>query len=139
MTDKYKRYLLSDEWKGKAQLIKETYGKCSLCGSNKFLNVHHRNYDNLYNEKLTDLICLCRDCHSKYHNKPTKINKTKFIKIGKDIEIRYSGNLEIEFGEIKEEESTKSKKVNGISNNLIIEYLKLLYNRQFWYHGYPTG
>lgn len=65
--NRYLNYLLSDEWKQKK---KERLGfdnyTCQICGkrSETELEVHHRNYDNLYNEKVEDLITLCFKCHN---------------------------------------------------------------------------
>lgn len=44
--------------------------KCSLCNQNGKLAVHHRSYENrgyeIQNQK--DLICLCDNCHKKFHD-----------------------------------------------------------------------
>ena len=39
---------------------------CENCGR-QATDVHHLNYDNLYCERDTDLIALCRDCHAWRH------------------------------------------------------------------------
>jgi len=39
-------------------------GKCERCGSNKFIDVHHLDYDNL---TLDNFRLLCRSCHKKTH------------------------------------------------------------------------
>ncbi len=66
---KYHEYLQSESWKflTKRKRVEAGY-KCQLCNSNKAkLNVHHRTYDNIYHEKLDDLIVLCENCHKKFH------------------------------------------------------------------------
>ena len=52
---------------------KENY-KCALCGDNKNLATHHKTYDRHGREHeyaviKEDLIVLCKDCHSKFHDK----------------------------------------------------------------------
>jgi len=42
--------------------------KCSLCNSKKNLEVHHID-QNRKNNKLLNLIILCRSCHTKIHYK----------------------------------------------------------------------
>ena len=67
--NKYALYLESPEWKNKAQACKDRDVNCKLCGSASKLQAHHITYDNLYNEKLEDLITLCFECHSNQHHK----------------------------------------------------------------------
>lgn len=78
--ESYFKYLKSAHWKAIKKLALQMYKSCVLCNSKKKLNVHHRNYDHLYNEIITeDLIVLCKDCHCLYHGieKP-KVKKPKF-------------------------------------------------------------
>jgi hypothetical protein len=67
--EKYYEYLQSDEWdqKRKAKL-KEAKYRCQLCNKDSKLSVHHRTYDNVFHEKLSDLIALCEKCHEKFHS-----------------------------------------------------------------------
>lgn len=83
----YHDYLRSDKWKQKREdLFKirgrrcERYveGKCS----NK-IEVHHKTYENIFDEKLEDLEVLCNVCHRKEHKIDTE-NAIKAIKILKD-------------------------------------------------------
>lgn len=66
----YKEYLQTGHWKNirKQALFRAKY-KCQLCGDKSKLNVHHNTYENRGEEKDEDLIVLCQDCHSKFHNK----------------------------------------------------------------------
>jgi len=68
-------YLRSNAWKEKAkQRLKLDNYKCRECGGSKHLQIHHKNYDNLYNEDVeNDLITMCYDCHKKI----TLINRRK--------------------------------------------------------------
>lgn len=67
----HEKYIKSEEWDIKRKdKLKEANYKCQLC-SNKDteLHVHHNNYDNLGDENMDDLIVLCKECHSKFHDK----------------------------------------------------------------------
>ena len=39
--------------------------ECEKCGSQKNLDIHHKD-GNWQNNELDNLICLCRSCHTKY-------------------------------------------------------------------------
>ena len=80
MIYKYKQYLKSTQWQLKRQQVfnralknansKNKYGVCEKCGYEPYkecLQVHHLNYDNVYNEHLEDLILLCPYCHKDVH------------------------------------------------------------------------
>ncbi len=48
--------------------MRETYPICQKCEFPHELNVHHRTYERLGQEKIPDdLIVLCRSCHSREH------------------------------------------------------------------------
>lgn len=66
----YKHYLKSDKWQQKRLLVlmRDKF-RCALCGSKKSLQVHHRTYEHIFNEPLSDLITLCRKCHKRQHDK----------------------------------------------------------------------
>jgi len=80
----YNKYLESDHWKtlrkryykgGDVKNMIMKYGQlcCTFCTCiNKQLNIHHRTYRNLGNEKLGELILLCRDCHYEVHKEESK-------------------------------------------------------------------
>jgi predicted lactoylglutathione lyase len=66
----YREYLNSDEWRDIAMRVKIRDGlRCVLCNSGSDLDAHHRTYANLGRERqhLSDLITLCRQCHSNHH------------------------------------------------------------------------
>lgn len=66
----YDEYLKSDHWQHMREIAREHYGNtCCLCGSDYQLDVHHRTYERRGRERLSDVILLCRDCHSRYHAK----------------------------------------------------------------------
>lgn len=68
----YYAYLQTEHWKlVRKTKIQSVDGKCQLCGSKDRLEVHHNSYEHLGKEEqyMNDLIVLCHDCHSKFHDK----------------------------------------------------------------------
>lgn len=65
---RYKEYLLSEDWTKKRSVIleRDEYA-CRVCNSTTGLQVHHKTYDNIYQEPLGDLITLCKSCHELFH------------------------------------------------------------------------
>lgn len=66
----YKQYLSTPYWQLVSMLAKrKAKYKCQLCGSDENLNTHHRSYKHKGFEirHMEDLIVLCQDCHSKFH------------------------------------------------------------------------
>ena len=51
------------------RIIKKYHAKCVLCDSTRNIIIHHRNYENVGNEKDTDLIVLCKRCHTLFHTR----------------------------------------------------------------------
>lgn len=68
--DNYKEYLKTKHWEDARKYFYEIYGnKCCLCSKKDVeLNLHHNNYENLWHETIEDVVVLCKDCHSKFHN-----------------------------------------------------------------------
>ena len=68
--EKYNEYLKSDQWYRIRQIVLERDKFiCQGCLKNRATDVHHKNYDNLFNEVLFDLVSVCRTCHLKIHSK----------------------------------------------------------------------
>jgi len=66
----YKKYLKSDYWKEiKNQVLERDDNRCRLCNSKNDLQVHHRTYNNLENERLEELTTLCKKCHYITHKR----------------------------------------------------------------------
>lgn len=65
----YEAYLASAQWKQRrAVRLEMADNKCERCGVSHFtaqLQVHHRTYERLGNELMSDLEVLCPRCHSK--------------------------------------------------------------------------
>lgn len=63
----YSLYLRTEHWKRTRTLALDRYGSaCVLCNATP-VNVHHRTYERLGNERLDDLIVLCEPCHRRHH------------------------------------------------------------------------
>lgn len=83
MTDsqgKYQEYLKTDYWKEVQRQVKLRAGfRCQVCNSQMDLVAHHRCYDHRGNEleHLGDLICMCQRCHSLFHGKLDKDQKSR--------------------------------------------------------------
>ena len=59
----YMKYLNSTGWKRlREKVLKRDEHKCVGCGSDKDLEIHHKNYNGNYN-RLNNLQTLCRECH----------------------------------------------------------------------------
>ncbi len=70
MTQEYDDYLHSPEWEYIRRIvIKRDNKKCTKCGSEKELRVHHNTYKHIFHEinYLIDLVTLCDNCHSVEH------------------------------------------------------------------------
>ena len=64
----YGAYLVSPAWYALRAKVRHRDGnKCRACGSGKQLDVHHRTYARIGNERLADLVTLCRSCHKATH------------------------------------------------------------------------
>lgn len=67
----YDRYLKSDAWKRvRESVLERDEHKCRFCGATENLRVHHKAYQNVYEEEcaLIDLITLCDKCHKELHD-----------------------------------------------------------------------
>lgn len=81
-TKKYLEYLKSVEWANiKLDLLANRGDKCERCGSKKGLQVHHKSYENVFNETPDDLVVLCFRCHQLEHIDLIKPKKTLAQKV----------------------------------------------------------
>lgn len=64
----YGNYLSSKHWKElRAEVLKRWDGLCENCGTRAAKEVHHKTYERLGRELLTDLTPLCSECHRAEH------------------------------------------------------------------------
>jgi len=70
---RYQTYLRSDEWAAKREAaLDRAAHRCQVCNDDDRLQVHHRTYARLYDERPLDLTVLCGDCHALAHGKPLR-------------------------------------------------------------------
>lgn len=83
---KYTEYLKSNHWRSfRKKVLSFWNNECSLCGA-PATEAHHRNYNSLGKEKITDCIALCRNCHERHHN------PLKQMRIEKDLQLKTFNN-----------------------------------------------
>ncbi len=64
----YPEYLQTDHWKRiRAWALRQAGYRCQICHTKKTLHTHHRTYERLGSERLSDLTVLCRACHERHH------------------------------------------------------------------------
>jgi hypothetical protein len=64
----YQDYLASEAWRARRRImLKRSFHKCQVCGASDQLQIHHRTYDRLGNERPEDLTVLCGSCHTLFH------------------------------------------------------------------------
>jgi 5-methylcytosine-specific restriction endonuclease McrA len=91
----YETYLRSGAWKKKRKEALDYYGHfCNKCKSTEYLQVHHKHYDNIFNEKIEDLEILCGDCHMQFHGIQKSDKKEKKQEITR-INIENTTNYDI--------------------------------------------
>jgi len=79
----YIEYINSVEWKAVRQRAFQHYGKkCTKCGSETLLHVHHNTYKNFKNEQMKDLNVLCEVCHMALHD---RIKKVTIVRLNKKL------------------------------------------------------
>lgn len=91
--DNYQQYLQTDHWKSirskyyrsKLPIRVENVIVCNVCKKQKRLNLHHKTYKRLGQEKLHDFILLCKDCHNLTHLVAKKIRNVGLWKAHKHI------------------------------------------------------
>ena len=73
----YKAHLNSHKWRVlKANVMNERGRKCERCAATFGLQLHHKTYERLGHELLTDVELLCVDCH-ELADKEREIQNTR--------------------------------------------------------------
>jgi 5-methylcytosine-specific restriction endonuclease McrA len=98
----YLAYLRSQKWLRLRNLVlQRDRGLCRGCLQNMATEVHHLNYDRVYEELAFDLISLCEDCHDRAHGRQVGKRKVQPAPLLKHLE-RYEANM-----------AAKNKQENG--------------------------
>ena len=67
-SNEYKEYLASDRWAAKrVKVLERARNLCEGCGEARATEVHHLNYNHLFDEFLFELVALCHSCHTRWH------------------------------------------------------------------------
>ncbi len=79
-SEEYLRYLESPEWKLKRDVFLHVANySCSGCGMDYVkrsgLEIHHKHYDTLKNEKWKDILVLCVKCHEAEHERLSAVRQ----------------------------------------------------------------
>jgi 5-methylcytosine-specific restriction endonuclease McrA len=65
----YAAYLKTELWQARRKYFLDFWdGRCALCNSAEDVQVHHRTYERLGTEALTDCLVLCDRCHTLHTN-----------------------------------------------------------------------
>lgn len=116
----YQEYLKSDHWKN---LRKRKWSSlhrrgiiphCGICGIKDVpLDVHHKEYKNLYDVDLSLLVLLCRTCHSTAHKlmRSGKVRWKKDNHWSKFTTLRNRVRVELKL-QSKRRKKSKPKKIN---------------------------
>lgn len=63
----YHRHMNSAKWHRTRRAKLAQQSCCEVCDSKEQLDVHHKTYKRFGNERLEDLVVLCRNCHDAFH------------------------------------------------------------------------
>ncbi len=110
----YQEFLQSNYWKRKkAQVYATRSIKCCwICKTTANLNVHHQTYFRLGDEKLSDLMILCQNCHKAVHDFKKENPKLSLFKATQlyAMSIKNPGQYEIAMGVRKPKRKPKKNK-----------------------------
>jgi hypothetical protein len=65
--EEYAHYLQGSRWRELSRVVRQFRKVCERCAFPYELNVHHKTYERIGQENMSDLIVLCRACHSREH------------------------------------------------------------------------
>ena len=70
----YEKYKRSPAWHRKRDLVRERDKSLCVCDA-QATEMHHKTYDNIGQEPLSDLVMLCKGCHKRLHQPPVLPDK----------------------------------------------------------------
>lgn len=75
----YREYLQSEWWSFiRSRRLRQAGFRCQICNEGGcVLDVHHRTYERVGAERLSDLTVLCRECHTLFHQSDAGDNKAQ--------------------------------------------------------------
>lgn len=76
----YTTYMQSPEWRKVRDRALEFWKcRCCICFGLDQVEVHHRTYERLGHEWLSDVVCLCKPCHALFHDNLSLHKQPMFI------------------------------------------------------------
>jgi hypothetical protein len=70
-------YLRSEHWREiRLAALERAEHRCQVCNRTERLDVHHRTYERVGDERPADLTVLCRRCHDLFHGN-ARVNDTR--------------------------------------------------------------
>jgi hypothetical protein len=82
--ERYNAYIASDWWKQRRLKHLEQMPLCQICGTDRYLQVHHGSYMRKGREKKKQLFTLCKRCHFGLHDvQKSGISKRKLYSFTK--------------------------------------------------------
>jgi hypothetical protein len=80
ITTEYQAYLKSPKWKSKRlKVLTRAKFRCEKCKKRQATQIHHKSYERIFNEPLSDLLAVCAPCHRKIHNIKEKPKKQRLF------------------------------------------------------------
>jgi 5-methylcytosine-specific restriction endonuclease McrA len=116
--EEYQVYLQSSAWRSfRRDYILDCGYKCQMCGlSTRFLQVHHKTYKNVGNEKPEDVIAICESCHQKTHGLYIKPNKSELKrKLKESYHPSSISKKEKRFQRLQKRKRKRQKKLSALS------------------------
>lgn len=78
----YEEYLKTPAWRTKRNhALRLAEFRCSVCGSRRNLQVHHKSYERLGREWDQDLQVVCQTCHANHHDDVKTANEPVSLKL----------------------------------------------------------
>lgn len=80
--DCYEKYLNTKHWRNlRLNIAYKHNNRCQMCSKlvKRGYHIHHLTYENIGNEKASDLMFLCESCHNKIHNGKIKDKTIKKV------------------------------------------------------------
>jgi hypothetical protein len=80
ISPRYQAYLNSPKWKAKRILVlRRAKYKCEKCKRRQATQIHHKTYERVFNEPLSDLLAVCAPCHRQIHGIEDKPKRQKIL------------------------------------------------------------
>ena len=62
----YKKFLVTGYWKAMRNYMLAKEVLCESCDAvGRFMHVHHKTYEHVFDEPLFDLVAICKPCHDR--------------------------------------------------------------------------